>query len=341
LLPGLFKRLEEGFRMTIGELAVHLGGRLVGSGGSRRIVGVAPVERACEDEAAVVFGALPDSLGGAGLLVVGRHVGPPAGRPAIVVDEPRVALAQLTALFAMPMTTGAGIHATAVVGAGCSIDPSAFVGPLSVVEAGAVIGAGARLAAQVYVGRGVEVGAGCLVMPGVTLYPGTRLGAGVMVQAGARVGCDGFGYVTEAPDHPKVHSLGGVCLAEGVEIGANTTIERGTFDDSRVGRGTKIGDSCAIGHNTEIGKFCLLAGHLVVGGSVRMGDRVQVAIGVLVRDHVTVGDDSILMMGSHVVRDVPAGSTMLGSPAIPEQLHKARVRAVARLREAPDGAGPD
>ncbi len=327
--------------MTIGELAVRLGGRLAGSDGNRGILGVAPVERAREDEVAVVFGALPDSLGRAGLLVVGRHVHVPAGRAAIVVDEPRVALAQLTALFAIPMTMGAGIHASAVVGAGCSIDPSAYVGPLSVVEPGAVIGAGARLAAQVYVGRGVEVGAGCLLMPGVTLYPGTRLGAGVSVQAGARIGCDGFGYVTEAADHPKVHSLGGVHLAEGVEIGANSTVERGTFDDSRVGRGTKIGDSCAIGHNTEIGQYCLLVGHLAVGGSVRLGDRVHVAIGVLIRDHVMVGDDSILMMGSHVVRDVPAGSTMLGSPAIAEHLHKAGVRAVARLREAADEAGPD
>ena len=319
--------------VTASELTRHLGGQLVGSPNTA-ITGLAPPESATESEAAVVFDAnapLPASR--AALLVVARGVIVETDRAVVRVDEPRVALATLTALFACPMTEGEGVHHTAVIASDATIDPSAYVGPLCVVESGAAIGAGARLVAHVYVGRGVVVGSHSRIMPGATLYPGTRLGNRVIIQAGARIGCDGFGYVTEAPDHPKVHSLGGVQFGDDVEIGANTTIERATFGDSLVGRGTKIGDACVIGHNIEFGDHCLLVGHIAIAGSVHIGNRVQLAMGVLVRDHVTIGDDSLIMMGSHVVRDVPPGSRMLGAPAIPENEHKARVRALAQMRQ--------
>jgi len=155
----------------------------------------------------------------------------------------------------------------------------------------------------------------------------------VIVHACARLGCDGFGFITEAPTHPKVHSLAGLRIDDDVEIGANTTIERGTLTDSVIGRGTKIGDGCHIGHNLECGEYCLFVGHIAIAGTVRIGDRVTIAAGVIVRDHVTIGEGAVLMMGCHVTGDVPPGARMLGSPALPEAEQKARSRLLRTLAE--------
>jgi len=264
--------------VTVAEIADHVRGRLLNAEPGRVVTGLASLESAGANEIAIVFDELPESGGHAGVLVVGPKVRNPPERPVIVVAEPRVALAQLSALFAAPIASGAGVHPSAIVSPDARIDPSAFVGPLCVVESGAVIGPATRLVAQVYVGRGVVLGAQCLILPSVTLYPGTRIGARVTVQAGAQIGCDGYGYVTESPELPKVHSLGGVVLEDDTEIGANSTIQRGTFTIHASVAASKIGDASAFGHNVTVGQSCLVAGRCGVAGSVVVGDRVQIAV---------------------------------------------------------------
>ncbi len=339
---------------TLGELAAALGATLEGDP-ARVVTGVAPLASACPDDISFLIDlryreAARVSRAGAFLTPV-QAMDLPA--PTLRCAAPQQALIQLLTLFHPVTPTKPGIDPAAVVAADAHVDGSASVGALTVVEAGARVGAGVRLYPLVYVGAGVEIGEGSIIYPHVTLRDGVRLGRRVIVHPGAVLGADGFGYAFHDGAHRKIPQVGGVRVEDDVEIGANTTIDRATFGDTVIGRGTKIDNLVQLGHNVEVGEHCIIVSQVGVSGSSRLGRGVVLAGQVGVADHVTIGDGAIIGARSGIAADVAPGDKLLGTPArpilqakrimlaearLPELLQ--RMRALERRLEALEGAPP-
>lgn len=250
----------------------------------------------------------------------------------VVVEKPHEAiLALLPALYPTPVQV-AGVHSTVVIGRGAQIAAGVAIGPYVVIGAGARIGAGTRLDAHVVVGDGVEIGVECHLFPGTTLSPGSVLHDRVRVHAGARIGSDGFGYVFRGGVHEKIPHVGRCILESDVEIGANTTIDRGSIGDTVIGAGTKIDNLVQIGHNVRMGRRCLVMSQVGISGSARIEDDCIVAGQAGVGGHLTIGRGARIGGQAGVFGDVPAGQTWSGYPARP---HREALRAQAALFKLP------
>jgi UDP-3-O-[3-hydroxymyristoyl] glucosamine N-acyltransferase len=319
---------------TLGELAEALQAQLDGDP-ARVVTGVAPLETAGPDQ--ISFLTDPryrEAARGsrAGAFLAPRDVADlPA--PTLHCAMPQRALIDLVRLFHPPAPVPTGIDRTAVVAADALIDPTAAVGPLTVVESRAVVGAGVRLHGLVYVGPGAEIGEGSVVYPHVSIREGVRIGRRVVVHAGAVLGADGFGFVFDGGAHRKIPQVGGVLIEDDVEIGANTTIDRATFGDTIVRRGTKIDNLVQIGHNVEIGEHSLLVAQVGVSGSSRLGRGVVLAGQVGVADHVTLGDGVMAAAQTGIPSDIEAGTKVMGTPARPIMLARRIMVAAGRLPE--------
>lgn len=319
--------------MQIKDIAEALEARFEGDGGLQidRIVHPAAAERASDlalatsrDAAAML------AEGKAQAAVIAAKNPAPAGafKALIMVDDPRLALARLTALFDPGPAHAPGVHPTAVVAADAQLGDNVSIGPYAVVGARSRIGAGSVILPQVTIGADVEIGAQCLFHAGVRIGDRVRIGNRVILHANAVIGADGFSYAPDLASPTafvpgmvvtRVHSLGTVELADEVEIGACTTIDRSTIETTRIGRATKIDNHVHIGHNVVIGESCMICGMAGISGSVRIGDRVRLGGGVGVADHVAIGDQAVVAAGSGVAGNVAAGTLVSGFPA---QLHQ-------------------
>jgi UDP-3-O-[3-hydroxymyristoyl] glucosamine N-acyltransferase len=219
----------------------------------------------------------------------------------------------------------AHVHATARIGERASIMPFASVGE------GSVIGSRCRLHNGAVVGRHCRLGDDVVLYPNVVLYDGTVLGNRVIIHANAVIGADGFGYRLQDGRHVKVPQLGHVEIGDDVEIGACATIDRGTFQATRIGDGTKIDNLVQIAHNCRIGRHNLLVSQLGIAGSSSTGDYVVIAGQVGIKDHVHIGDGALIGAKAGVTKDVPAGERMLGAPATPEKEQKRILMTLERL----------
>jgi UDP-3-O-[3-hydroxymyristoyl] glucosamine N-acyltransferase len=316
---------------TLGELAEVLQARLDGDP-TKIVTGVAPLDSAGPDQISFLTDARYHDAARssrAGAFLVAPDAAELPG-PTLRCAAPLQALIDLVRLFHPPAPIQPGVDRTAVVAADARIDPSASVGPLTVIGSHAVVGAGVRLHALVYVGAGVEIGEGTVVYPHVSLHDGVRVGRRVLIHAGAVLGADGFGFAFDGSAHRKIPQVGGVLIEDDVEIGANTTIDRATFGDTIVRRGTKIDNLVQIGHNVVIGEHSLLAAQVGVSGSSRLGRRVVLAGQVGVADHATLGDGVVAGAQTGIPGPVEAGARVWGTPARP--IGQARRIAVAAGR---------
>jgi UDP-3-O-[3-hydroxymyristoyl] glucosamine N-acyltransferase len=221
----------------------------------------------------------------------------------------------------------ASIHPTAKLG------PDASVFPFACVGEGSMVGARSRIHPGAVIGRFCRLGDDVTIYPHAVLYDRTVLGHRVTVHANAVIGADGFGYRLHDGRHDKVPQLGHVEIGDDVEIGACTTIDRGTFQATRVGAGTKIDNLVQIGHNCKIGRHNLLVSQMGIAGSSTTGDYVVVAGQVGITDHVHLGDGVIVGAKAGVTKDVPPGLRMLGAPATPEREQKRILMTLERLPE--------
>jgi UDP-3-O-[3-hydroxymyristoyl] glucosamine N-acyltransferase len=319
---------------TLGELAKLLQAQLEGDPG-RVVTGVAPLEAAGPEQ--ISFLIDPRYRDAALASRAGAFLAPASGvdlpGPTLRCSTPQQALIDLVLLFHPRTPVRPGVDRTAVVAASARVDPTAAVGPLAVVEDRAVIGPRVRLHAHVYVGPDVEIGEDCTLYPHVTLRDGVRVGRRVVIHSGAVLGADGFGFAFDGSAHRKVPQVGGVLIEDDVEIGANTTIDRATFGDTIVRRGTKIDNLVQIGHNVEIGEHCLLVAQVGVSGSSRLGRGVVLAGQVGVVDHATLGDGVVAGAQAGIRGTVEAGTRVLGTPARAAARARRIMVAEARLPE--------
>jgi len=328
----------EGVRtLTASTIAELVGGTLAGEP-NVEVRALAPLDRATPSDlsflAAARYAPLYERTTAGTVLIAPEFADLATTAPArIIVERPHDAmLTVLPSLYRAPAREP-GVHAAARLGRGVSLGADVTIGPYAVIGDGAVLGDRAWVDAHAVVGAGVTLGADAHLFPGATLYSGTVLGARVAVHAGARIGSDGFGYVFRNGVHDKIPHVGRCIIEDDVEIGANTTIDRGSIDDTVIGAGTKIDNLVHIAHNVRVGRLCLIMAQAGIAGSARIGDGVVIAGQAGLSGHVTIGDRARLAAQAGVFGDVPAGETWSGYPARPHRLSLRGSAAVLRLAE--------
>jgi UDP-3-O-[3-hydroxymyristoyl] glucosamine N-acyltransferase len=249
---------------------------------------------------------------------------------ALVTANPRAAFARIAAWLHPEPAVVAGVHPSAVIAPGARVAPSAGVGALAVVGEGAEVGERALIGPGCIVGAGAGVGADSRLIARVTLYPGVRIGARALVHAGAVIGADGFGIASDRDGWVKVPQLGGVVIGDDVEIGANTTIDRGAIGDTLIGDGVKLDNLIQVGHNVVIGAHTAIAGCVGISGSTTIGRRCLIGGAVGIAGHLEIADE-VVVTGMTLVSSSLTRSGMY-SAAIPATETGLWRRTVARLR---------
>ncbi|SET58993.1 UDP-3-O-(3-hydroxymyristoyl)glucosamine N-acyltransferase [Oceanicella actignis] len=341
-------------RITLSDLARALGVEGAGDLSIAVVRAAHPAEAGPEDLAVAASPSYAEALKGGGaraaLLWPGADWRALGLEAALFAPRPRYAMAALTQTFQHPPHAPEGVHPSAVVDPSASIGPGASIGPFVWIGPGARIGARARILAHASVGADARIGDDALLHAGVRVGERVRIGDRFIAQPNAVIGGDGFSFVTPekgavesarqtgavAADalnthHARIHSLGAVRIGDDVEIGAGSTVDRGTLTDTRIGSGTKIDNLVQIGHNVEIGENCLLCAQVGVAGSARIGDRAVLGGKVGVADHVRVGHDAVVAASSGVGSNVPPRAVVIGSPAIARDEWMRMMMAMRRL----------
>ena len=242
-------------------------------------------------------------------------------KPLLIAKQPRLAFARAARLLSQTAARGRGIHPSAIVGAS-TIGGNVDIGPCAIVGERVSIGEGSTLGAACVIGDDVEIGNDCRVDANVTIYPGSKLGNRVVVQSGAVLGSDGFGYVRddETGRYEQFPQVGRLVIEDDVEIGANSTVDRGALDETRIHRGTKIDNLVHVGHNVQIGEDVVIAAQTGISGSSVIEDRVIVGGQVGIADHVRIEEGAILGAQSGIpTKKVIRGKGVVfwGTPARP------------------------
>ena len=320
--------------LKVKEIAKLVGGKVSGDG-ERTIQGVAALEEAGPDDLAFAEGepqAAKASSSRAGCVLV-----PPGtdaeGNTRVEVKYPKYAFVRAAEALLPPESPVPGIHSTASISPEAKIGNAVNVGAYAVVEEGAIIGDGAWLGAGVYVGEEVKIGTHCRLFPGVKIYSQVEIGNNVILHAGVVLGSDGFGYVYAEGAHHKFPQLGGLVVEEDVEIGANSTVDRGSLGTTRIGRGTKIDNLVQVAHNVRIGRNCIIAAQTGISGSsliedgVVLGGQVGVAEGVRIEQGAVAGAQAGIPTGKVIRR----GQVVWGTPARPLKEFKRQYKFLSNL----------
>jgi len=334
--------------MKLGELMEALGGTLVAGDSGKAVEGVNSVElaRATDlvfaEDAASAAQALASQAGLVVLPEAGVEADAQTASPArcvVAAAQPRLWFAQAARLLA-PVLPVTGVHPTAVVGERVRLGENVTIGPGAVIGEDAVIGAGSRIEAGAVIGKGVEIGEGCRIYPRAILYPGTTLGNRVVVHAGAVLGADGFGYVRDSVTgaYTQFPQQGTLLIGDEVEIGANSTVDRGALQQTKIGRGTKIDNLVHVGHNCQIGEDVILVALTGIGGSSTVGRGAVIGGQVGIADHVEIDGGVILGAQAGVpshkklsLGGLKPGTVFWGTPARPLAQVLRELAVVARL----------
>jgi UDP-3-O-[3-hydroxymyristoyl] glucosamine N-acyltransferase len=255
-------------------------------------------------------------------------------RAAILPNRPRYAMSGLTRMMDRGQGFAPGIHPSAIIDPGAQIGADVRIGPLSVISAGAQIGDGSIIGPQCFIGLDARIGENAFLREQVSIGARVQIGDRFIAQPGARIGGDGFSFVTaersgieavretlgdqqqtDAQPWTRIHSLGAVRIGDDVEIGATTTIDNGTIRDTIIGDGCKFDNAAQVGHNVTMGRDCLICGHVAIAGSARIGNNVVLGGMTGISDNIFVGDRVITGGATKVLSNVPAGRVMLGYPA--------------------------
>jgi len=321
---------------TAKELAEFLGCTLEGDGAAH-ISGVAsPASARAEDLIYVESQRHVDraTASGARCVVIAPGLSMP-GKILLRAANPKLAFARAAGWLLPPAPIAQGIHPTAVISQSAQLAPGAAVGPYAVIEDDVQIGAGTEIGAFCFLGRGARLGEGCRLQPRVTLYAGARLANRVILHSGAVIGSDGFGYVAEGGKRWKFPQVGEVEIQDDVEIGANTTIDRGSLDRTQIGAGTKLDNLVHIAHNVCIGENTVIAAQTGISGSSVVGSNVAFGGQVGVADHCEIEDGAVIgaQAGIPSGKTVRSAQIVWGTPARPLDKFKKQFAWFSRLPE--------
>lgn len=324
---------------TVSEIARALGAELLGAGDIAISGAAEPAMAGPTDLALAMDPKYAEGLGRgrarAAIVWAGADWQALGLEAAIVVPRPRYAMSGLTTLMDPGPEIAPGIHASAVIDPTAQVDQGAAIGPLVVIGPRARIGANARIGPHVSIAEDARIGDDALIHAGVRIGARVLIGDRFIAQPGAVVGADGFSFVTPEKSRveqaraslgaettaqnaawTRIHSLGTVEIGDDVEVGANSTIDRGTIRATRVGHRTKLDNLVHLGHNVEVGEDTLLCGQVGIAGSTRIGNRVVLGGQVGVSDNVFVGDDVVAGGATKILSKIPAGRVILGYPAM-------------------------
>lgn len=319
---------------TLATIAETTGGRLAGRG-DVVVEGIAPPHAAGPTDLTLVVSAaqlpkLAESRAGAAIVPEGREV---PGRDVIHHRNPYVALAKALETMYPPERGTPGIHPAAFVDPAARLGEGVRIGPHAIVQAHADLGEGVRIGAGAYVGRHVKVGAQTTLFPHAVLYERVSVGRDCIIHSGAVVGADGFGFTRDAGKNRKIPQVGGVVIGDDVEIGANSCIDAGTMEPTRIGSNTKIDNLVQVGHNCVIGEGVILCGGVCIAGSVTIEDDVTLAGRAAVAGHLKIGRGATVGGASGVISDVEPGAVVSG---VPHQPHKEWLKSSAAMRHLPN-----
>ena len=302
---------------SLKELAEHVGGEFLGDG-DMLIKGVSTLEGAGAGQITFLNNKKYEPLlktTGASAVIVAKPV--KADVALLITEDPYYAFMQIVVLLhghrkhkKVGVSERASVAKTAKLGANCNIYDFA------VISDEARLGKNCCIYPGAFIGPDVKMGDDCIVYANAVIYDGCEIGSRVIIHANAVVGEDGYGFATHKGEHQKIPQIGKVVLEDDVEIGACCTIERGTLDNTVIGKGTKVGDMVAIGHGTKIGAHCLLVPQVGISGSATLGHHCVLAGQVGIVGHIKIGNMVTIGAQSGVANDIPDGATVLGSPAI-------------------------
>lgn len=299
---------------TLGELVARLGGELVGDPGVR-ISRVASLANA--DATAISFyrrggdsAALADTRAAAVILAAGDREA--TARPRIVCADPYLYFARTSAILNPQVAAIPGVHPSAVVAANADLHPSASVGAHAMIGEAAQLEKHVRIEAGAHVGARTRIGAGTTLHPRAVVYADCVIGAGCIVHAGAVIGADGFGFAPDAGAWFKIPQIGRVLIGDDVEIGANTTIDRGALDDTVIESGVKIDNQVQIGHNCHIGAHTAIAGCVGIAGSTVIGRNCMIGGAAMFAGHLHIADRVVIGAGTLISKSIDAADTYIG-----------------------------
>jgi len=304
--------------MTLNEIAALVGGRTSGDGGIR-IERIRAIDDAGEGDLTFLgnskYKKKMASTGASAILVASETAC--EGKNLLIVEDPYIALGRLMALFHPEEEEKEGIDTHAGIEAGTSVSPEAVVYPGAHICRGAKVERKAVLYPGVFIGRDAVVGEASVLYPHVTLYRRCIIGRRVTIHAGAVIGSDGFGYARPGQENFKIPQIGYVQIDDDVEIGANTTIDRGTLGRTWIQRGVKIDNLVQIAHNVVIGENSVVVAQVGISGSTQVGRAVIIGGQAGLVGHIRIGDHVMIAAGSGVHKDVPAGRVIAGTPHMP------------------------
>lgn len=321
--------------VRLGDLAKLVCGELVGDPATP-ILGAAALNEAGAGQITFIDRAdRLKSLAGAPIAAVLAPRGVQgAPCPAVLVDDVHAAFAVVFGRFRIARRPNArGIHRTAAVALTARLGAGVLIGPNASVGENVEIGPGSTIHAGAVVMDGCKIGQDVTIFPNAVLYEDVEVGDRSIIHANAAVGAYGFGYRQSEGRHVRSAQFGSVKIGADVEIGANATVDRGAFGDTRIGAGTKIDNLVQVAHNCQIGRHNLICSQVGIAGSSSTGDYVVIGGQAGIRDHVSIGDGAVLGAMSGVTNDVPSGATMLGIPATPEREQKLQLAALSKLVE--------
>ena len=337
--PRFFRRAGP---FTLAQLAQAAGIAVPDGAADLTLSGVAPLQSAGPSDIACLHNrkyldALALTNAGAVIVAAAQAARVPAGTAVLVAEDPHVAWARVATLFHPGPVASPGVHPSAVIDPSVAIDASVQIGPLAVIGANVEIGAGSQIGAGAVIAAGVVIGRDCRIGPLATVTHAI-LGDRVYIYPGARIGQEGFGFAITPTGFLTVPQLGRVILHDDVEIGANSTVDRGAAHDTVIGTGSRIDNLVQIGHNTQIGRLCAMAGQSGTAGSTVLEDFVQIGAQAGLGGHLRVGAKARIGPQAGVMSDVDSGLDVIGSPAMPVREFFRNVAVLRRLaRKGPQG----
>ncbi len=322
--------------LTITEIAQRLDGRVEGQG-EIAVMGLAGIREAQPGQLTFIsnprYAAAAATTKASGV-IVSEDWSRPCSATLIRVKNPEKAFSEVALWFAPPaIVFKPGIHPSAIVAPDAQLGDDVYIGPYCVIEPGVKIGQRCVLIAGCYIGHGTVIGDDCKCYPQVTIREYAQIGDRTIIHNGSVIGSDGFGYTQEGTSRKKIPQIGIVVIGHDVEIGANVTIDRARFGQTRIGNGVKIDNLVQIAHNVIIGDNSVVIAQVGISGSSSVGARTILAGQVGIAGHLSIGSDVIIGAQAGITKDVPSNAFMLGSPAYPYDKAAKIFAHIARLPE--------